>query len=191
MNTIFVVGGGPSLRKVNLRCLANAYTISVNRSFEIVPHSNVIYFSDKRFWDWYADELRREPGLKITGSPHINDPTVLHYQFTGARGLEREPGKLRHGNNSGYAAINLAYLFGARRIILLGFDLRFSGDRSHWHDGYPIKNREETLTQKMRPYFDGLAAELKSDGVEVLNACPRSALDCFEKITIEEALRCS
>ena len=52
-------------------------------------------------------------------------------------GLESARDTLAHGNNSGYAAINLAVHLGAARIVLLGYDMGNDGKVSHFHEGYP------------------------------------------------------
>ena len=38
-------------------------------------------------------------------------------------GLSRTQGVIHQGKNSGYQALNLAYLLGAKRILLLGYDM--------------------------------------------------------------------
>jgi hypothetical protein len=89
------------------------------------------------------------------------------------------------GGNSGYQAINLAYLWGAKRIILLGFDCKPVDGKDHW-----FGQHEKGLTQ-VQPYqlwlnnFTQLAKDLQARGVEVINASPDTALQCFNKAKIE------
>ena len=104
------------------------------------------------------------------------------------RGLDPNYGGLRSGNNSGYAAINLAHHLEYTTIYLLGFDMKFSGQDSHWHSGYPATNRERVF-EKMIDCFDTLVAPAKELGLTIINANPNSKIKCFPKITIEEALR--
>ena len=56
-------------------------------------------------------------------------------------GFSTDPDTLR-GSNSGFAALNLAYLLGYREIALLGFDFQWSAGNSHFHDGYAWQNRQ-------------------------------------------------
>ena len=108
--------------------------------------------------------------------------------------LCREPSTVAHGNNSGYAAINLAWHLGASEIVLLGYDMRpgevLGQDRNgnnvhqiHWHDNHPVPTRP-TVFEKMKGYFPPLAQELENEGVKVWNATPGSALECFERISL-------
>lgn len=90
------------------------------------------------------------------------------------------------GGNSGYQAINLAYLWGATRIVLLGFDCKPVAGKDHWFGQHP-----KGLTQ-IQPYelwmnnFPLLARELADEGVEVINCSPDTALKCFKRSSIEK-----
>ena len=118
-------------------------------------------------------------------------PQVRVLKFTGQRGLELDPSGLRHGSNSGYQAINLAVNLGAKRIVLLGYDMKVNGHRTHWHN----EQRQDasvfagTIRDTMLPHFHTLIDPLKVLGVEVINATPDSALTCFPMMMLEEALR--
>lgn len=101
--------------------------------------------------------------------------------------LSRRPTHLAHGGNSGYQAVNLAALAGAERIVLLGFDMTHRGSRGNWHDQHRVKTPRRYVEQWI-PRFRELAAELKRDGVEVLNASEETALDAFPRRPIAELL---
>jgi hypothetical protein len=119
-------------------------------------------------------------------------PRVTLYHLTGAQGLETKPGCLRHGSNSTYAATNLAAVhLGFKRIYLLGVDMKWGEKNnkatSHWHDGHKRIDAESTYKNMMK-HWATITDPLKEIGVEVWNANPNSALDCFPKCTIERAL---
>ena len=183
----FVVAGGPSLKDFDWSLLNDKNCIAVNRSFEKMPYAKYIYFTDLRFWQWYDEELLEHPGIKATGAKGLGCE-VERYVLTGLRGLDTRPGKLKHGNNSGYAAINLAYHLGAKRIILVGYDMQYSesGD-SHWHDGYKAGNNP-TMLDKMLPWFETLVKPLSEVGIEVINTSMHSRITCFKKQELKELL---
>jgi len=184
---IYVVGGGPSLKGFDWERLKDKYVIAVNRSYQKIPWAQIVYFTDKRFFGWFPDLISHK-GLKISGGK-VGHPDIINYRFTGAGGIDLNSGCLRHGNNSGYAAINLAIQFGAKIVILLGFDMEIK-ETSHWHEGYSITTRPHAY-DKMIPHFDSLAEQAKKLGVTILNASPESRLEAFPKITLEQALLCS
>lgn len=91
---------------------------------------------------------------------------------------------LHYGNNSGYQAINLAYLFGAKRIILLGYDMHAIGPR-HFFGEHPGSLSSGSDYADWIPRFNQLAADLKSEGVEVINCTRSTALHCFPELSID------
>lgn len=97
-------------------------------------------------------------------------------------------GVIYTGGNGGYQAINLAYFLGARKIILLGYDMQRSQNKSHWHGDHPSAlNRSCNFKTWLKNYKD-LARDLRGAGVACVNASRNTALDCFQKVTLEEAL---
>lgn len=182
-----IVGGGPSLIGFDFSRLAKYNVIAVNRAYEVLPHAQYIYFSDYRFWGWHQDGLLVHQGSKVTGSPiKIKHPDVLHYKLTGYRGIDLRPGKLRGGNSSGYAAINLAVHLNARRIYLFGFDMCAQEGVTHWHNGHLIKTKPTVYADNMLRYFPTAVKALACLGVEVYNVGIDSKIDCFKKIALTD-----
>ncbi len=189
--TAFIVAGGPSLERFDFNQLKDKNTIVINKAFFHCPHADVMYWTDGRFYIWYKSDIDNFRGDKYTIKPHGNirkDVKVL--KNTGRSGLETENTGIRHGMNSGYAALNLAYHLGVKRMVLLGFDMTHNGKRSHFHDGYPTKaTKTETLQKTFAPEFTQLAEEFKKKDIDVLNASSISRLTCFRKVDIKTALK--
>jgi len=188
--TVYIVGGGPSLNNFDWNKLKNRNTIVINKAFYNLPTSQVMYWTDSRFYTWYKTDIDKFKGLKYTIRRSNYDENVMLLKKGPKHGLSILKDTLAHGNNSGYAAINLAYLLGAKKIILLGFDMgNNTNGKSHFHDGYPTKATSNEVYQKQFiPGFDSLWAALKEKGINVYNACPTSNLKVFPFISIERAL---
>jgi hypothetical protein len=197
--TCFILGGGPSLRGFDAECLRGRRVIVVNNSYLLAPWADVLYFCDLSWWrqPWKRGETKthREKvaemfsGRVISLGTGVND--VLRLRNSGQRGLETaDPAAIRHGTNSGYQAMNVAYHFGAKRIVLLGYDLHVGGG-AHWHEGHwhtkPVEQFARELTRMVK-YFELLVEPLKVAGVEVLNATPGSALKCWQQCSVAEVL---
>jgi hypothetical protein len=106
---------------------------------------------------------------------------------TQGKGLGRN-GIIHTGGNSGYQAINLVFLLGAKKIILLGFDMQRTNGKSHCHGDHPgTLNRSSNYKLWVKNFLQ-LARDLSAEGVEVTNATRETALNCFERRTLEEAL---
>ena len=87
---------------------------------------------------------------------------------------------LSTGGNSGHQAVNLAFLLGAKRIWLLGFDMgAASSSHNHFfgnHKGRDLTNPNKSLYRDWRKKFDEMAAALAKQNVELLNLSRKTAL---------------
>lgn len=100
-------------------------------------------------------------------------------------GLCTKPGVINHGRNSGYQAIGLAYQMGAARIVLLGYDMQHTGGKRHWFGDHPKSLTNADGIENWRHGFKALAKHLHDDGIEVINASPETALECFKRQPLE------
>ena len=99
-------------------------------------------------------------------------------------------GFLHQGGNSGYQAINLAYLWGARAIVLLGFDCSPSRDgQAHWFGQHGAGLTQHQPFDLWQSKFPQLGEDLKREGVRTINASRETALRCFERMPLEEAIK--
>ena len=85
--------------------------------------------------------------------------------------------------------MNLAYLFGVKKIVLLGFDMQLTGNKQHYFGQHPYhKGSQGPNTHLFKAWlnnFNELARDLKAEGVTVINATRTSALTCFHRGFIE------
>lgn len=112
-----------------------------------------------------------------------------HYPNNGT-GLSLDPEFLVTGSNSGFQALNLAVLAGAATVILLGYDGREPepGQPSHWFGDHP-RREPVAVFAKYRESFTSSAKALAAAGVRVINCSPGSAVEAFEKMELDDALR--
>jgi len=100
-------------------------------------------------------------------------------------------GSVNGGGNSGFQALNIAVQFGAKRIVLVGFDMRL--DRGvHWHGRHPsgLNNPGDPLFVHWRRALNSAASTLADLGVEVINASPISTLTAYPVMSLKEAISC-
>jgi hypothetical protein len=187
--TVAIFAGGPSLTPEDVDYCRDKVdaSIAVNNSYKLAPWATALYAADGRWYKWHQG-VPSFKGLKYTLSQSAGKwPDVQVLKNAGSSGLELEPFGLRNGRNGGYQAINLAVHFGAKRIILLGFDMqRGPKGQEHWHGDHPNRSRSPyTLFLK---YFQFLVNPLNDLGVEVINCSPVSALEVFPKAALRVAL---
>lgn len=157
--------------------------------FKAVPWGDILYACDKPWWDHYINQLRGSFGgdLWTLDKAAAVAYGLNHVPYKDRPGLGRN-GIIHSGGNGGYQTLNLAYLFGAKKIVLLGFDMQETDGRSHSHGDHPGSlNRQSNYKNWVRNY-QALARDLRDAGVEVINATRQTALLCFKKATLEEAL---
>ena len=88
------------------------------------------------------------------------------------------------GSNSGYQAINLAYLLGATRIILLGFDMSNHSGLSHFFGDHPD---EFAGGSDPKRFIAGVNTIKPEDyGIEIINCSRVTELDAFPRMSLED-----
>lgn len=209
--TAVCIASGPSLTldQVNVvkawRERDGCRVIVINDNYLLAPWADALYFADVRWWEHHRDKpfFRDFPGRKISienGAGRFADCTVLKNMSltNGTMGrLSKDPTGIYTGQNSGYQAIGVAILYGCRRIILLGYDMRAkevpitepgkSGVRmsNHWFGEHPWPSDPGSY-RFFREEFARMAVTAKMAGLEILNATPGSALESFPMVTLEE-----
>lgn len=190
--TVFVIGGGPSLRGADLTAIQRRPVIGINQAFRLGPWVPVTFFGDPSFFDTNYADLRLHPSLKVTNHARLRHiPWIRVLRRGKPLGIESARADTTAWNsNSGGSAINLAVLFGAKRIVLLGFDMRLDAQGNHnWHDLYTSRSPDDVYEKRFLPRFRAVAEDLKALGIECVNANPDSALEEFPKLPLEEAVQ--
>lgn len=180
--------------------MAGMAAIAVNNGYEYAPWANMLYACDARWWREYSSRgvcggagWVSFAGIKVTLEPPID--TAIHRVGNGGPwGFDPRPDHVRTGKNSGCQAAHIAAHAGARRILLLGCDCRNDGARAHEFGEHRWFSGKVPDFRDMGSFIKGwqaLATELAARGVEVINCSPHSAIDCFPKMTVQDALTMS
>lgn len=195
--TAVVIATGPSAKAAPIEAIKGcAHIIAVKSSWQLAPWADALYGCDKDWWITVHGAPRFR-GLKISPSPTVckvyRDVHLIRL-LTRAEILIREIGTVgcglrTGGGHSGFHAINLAVQFGAARIVLVGFDMRFDHG-AHWHPHIAGTARHVTdkAMDQCRAALDGCAAQFAELGIEVINASPISALQNYRKAELLEAV---
>lgn len=189
-STVVCLGGGPSLTPADVEaCRGRAVVIAVSDAYRLAPWADALYSCDAKWWDYHAGAADF-PGLKFALETRAGQwPGVQLLQNTGREGIETDPTGVRTGQNSGYQAINLAVHLGARRIVLLGYDMQPAPDgRTHWFGRHPRALEQYSPYAQFIEAYHTAVAPLAALGVEVVNASRATALTMFPRLSIELAL---
>lgn len=189
-----VVASGPSTKRAGVEQLRGKFrVIAIKENVELCPWADLVYGCDRPWWR-NAAGLPGYHGLKVSAAQQLRGPfpeiNLVTVRESVNKILIDEPGVIGSGANSGFQALNLAVQFGARRLLLTGFDM--SMDVSvHWFGrsrGQGRSNPGEWNFRGWRQAFEGVAKALESMGVEVVNASEYTALTCFRKVTIAQMI---
>lgn len=191
---VFILGGGASLTGFDAGVLrGRGRTIAIKEAgLTMAPWADVLFWSDA----WWIDGNRAHDGNRDRLGLHTGSWKIGRSPIQGAGGhdvkilghdgkaaLSESPRGLA-GACSGGSAINLAFLFGARGIVLLGYDMQ----GGNW-DGRP---RKAALSNRYATHFipaiERMAPRLRALGVTVINATPGSRLTCFPHRPLEAIL---
>lgn len=191
--TALILASGPSLREFIREgsIPPGVKTIAVNSTIFAAPAADVCFGVDFMWWKVHHHAVRRESqSRRWTSDRSAAERFGLDF-VRGANEAGLHPTRVNGNGNSGAAAINLAYLFGARRILLLGFDMQPGPlDEKHWHPDHPKPCGQYQCFGDWIYRFDALARGCRDAGVEVINCTPGSALKCFPHLPLKDALLC-
>jgi hypothetical protein len=193
---VFIIGGGPSLNRMDLRPIYDQNVIGVNNAFELGDWVDVLWALDDRWVEWNWDALLNFKGIQYYGTtPHCKLPD-------GAKRIERwnvdnntqnhtglitdRRDQIKANFSSGASAINLAIHLGAAEIILLGFDMKVVAGSHNWHGSHQHRPKDTIYVDRFIKAFYPISKDLDRIGVTCLNATPDSALDMFDHVVLED-----
>lgn len=162
----------------------------------------VHYACNKAWWDCYwSPKLAATSAEKWTCNAEAARDYGLNWVAEkNAPGLSQDPSVIHHGHGSGYTLLNIAYLLGAQRIVLLGYDLKYASDYNghaqqigsqprHYFGEYPEQLQhwpKMRVKQGIHEELVELYRSVATQGlVEIVNCTTDSAIDCFPRIAID------
>lgn len=192
-----VVAPGPSLdiatvQKVEFLRKRGFLVCAVQDAYRLVHWPDILYGCDAAWWDLHGERACYAWNCWSSHSEGTDEKRATADKY----GLNLVAGRfesgfsydqrfIHYGSNSGFQAVNLAILFGAKRIYLVGFDMRRINDKSHFFgehpDGLQITGSYECFIRAFEVAARGLPA-----GIKIYNATPGSALRCFERASLDD-----
>ena len=176
--SIYIIGGGYSLKGFAFNKLANKTTIAVNKSYSYVPNLDYFITMDftalkkipqidsisptKIFTANFTKPYLQEKEGRIVDTRFnliykLEDFDMIIKSYK-TEGIGIKFNDFRNGNNSGFCALQLAVALGYTEIYLLGIDL-VVGKETHWHGGY--NESRESFQKKLEQYYQNFVIGLK------------------------------
>lgn len=189
--TVFIVGGGPSVLEQNTDLLRGRRVIAINSSYQRVPFADYVIGHDKPWWDEHLPKLKAcgFQGRLLAPTEHRVPCTRRLFIHKRYPPLSSDPGWISMKMTTFSGGINLAVHKGASRIVLLGADGKLGKDgRSHHYAPHKWWKFNPTRWDKHRAELQTAVVPLKLLRIEVINASPGSAWDLWPVMTLEQAI---
>ncbi len=186
---VFIIGGGGSLEKFDWSLLKDKLTIGCNDAYlHGKDICKICIFGDTKWFGKHKPQLAQYKGVVFTNAPKLYKSKVewLWVMQRNSSGLHEKA--LGWNFSTGAAAVNLALLLGAKRVLLLGFDMQLARNgKPNWHQNNLDKPNPEVYLKFVRG-FERVASDLKRKypDVEVINVTDNSNLDVFPKVGVED-----
>jgi hypothetical protein len=214
--TIFCLGNGPSLNQQNLGLLDGKIVLLTNRAFRLLDRFqpgiayNVV--GDTHGFNKIGDSLMARPETAFVSchslyayalkreycsDKHLylmpaykwqRNAGTIQPQVLPAIGFSRDiTQRIYLGYSVIFHAIQIAYYLGARRVVMVGVDMNYTGDPAK--DYAIARNDVPHATMdydvQAKPMFEFFVRELKRLNVEFLNATLGGRVDCVPRVTLE------
>lgn len=187
----FVLCGGESLKaQRDLVPHLTGRILAVKHGVLLRPDADVLFFAGERPAEIAPPLLKVFTGehIVVRGRGHqVFPPHAKRVWRTATHeALSADPTMVA-GYDAGTSAINLAALFGATEIIVLGYDMRggrwFTGEVAHY-----LPNPPESDFQRHMSTLPRIAQDAARKGIRIVNCSPISRVTCFERQPLEAFL---
>jgi len=188
----YIIGGGPSLASFDWNALRGRRVLGCNAACYMDPSLVPwVVFGDASFIDKHMSALEKYVaggGNVVTNSSRFRKPRDrppwLRVTLKQRIGLGRD--RLGWNANTGASAINLALLFGANPIYLLGYDMQLRYGKANFHNAYNTRPNEKAYNRfiagmghvwkDLHTMFPGVRVVNLEDDTSALRQFPRESL---------------
>lgn len=188
---VVLIGGGESLREFDWSRLKPWPTLGCNDAYTLGPDiCKVCVFGDHKWFNHHRRSLSNWPNPIFTNQPSLyaGSPDWVLAMRRAANGLHKD--RLGWNGSTGAVAVNLALVLGAKRVLLLGYDMKLRNPHQpNWHNnniGHPNKLSYQRFQEGFRVVAESLPKSFPDR--EILNLGPDSDLDLFPKVELDQWL---
>lgn len=177
---VVCIASGPSLTVEDCETVrASGHpTIVTNTTFRLAPWADIVFGMDLMWWEMHHKEIE----AICTGRKMSTSHAARAYGAESIVYVAWKPQAL----NSGAAAIQLAIASGASKVVLLGYDCKTTGGKMHFFGDHPKGIGNGGSLKRWPKHFKDVSREV---GNKVVNATRQTALTCFPRVELDQALR--
>lgn len=192
-NRIYIVCTGPSLRDFDFEKLRPYNCLAVNFAIRQIPFAmgcvaldNEFYKQINKYRKLLCQTTSRSDTIfhSVFGYQNlVNKPDWASMRFwTSVKryGWDSAEGRICHGFNSGYSAVQIACKLGYTDIRILGMDM----SSGYYYHGEPSRFNYDQLQFK----FEAMKKEMPT-GITIRNYSEQSRLTAWERLPLRYAFR--
>ena len=192
-DTWVCIASGPSLTPEDVEAVKHLNVIAVNDNWKWLrgwrgTGRRFVYGCDPRWWDEYHSAVL---GADLDAACWTQDrKTADKYNLNWIESRRkpnlspRGSGYIHQGSNSGFQALNCAYEWSAQTVLLLGYDMTNERGK-HWFGNHPGNMQADSPFGLFVAGFDSIDVP----DLNIINCSRDTALTCFPRMTIDEALK--
>lgn len=192
---LFATGPGLTPESVELirpyHASGKVVAFGCNDSYRLVDYLDVHYACDGPWWKIHKDKVFQKlpPDCQVwtQDKKTAQDLSINLILGKHQNGLDLEQrDNIYFGSNSGYQLLNIAYHYGIRKFLLVGYNMGVVDHKTHFFGDHPQGLAKTSPYKKFIENYGTIQQEVKD---MVINCTPNSALTCFNKLDLEEALK--
>ena len=172
---VAIVSGGPSLVGFDFERLRGAHVLAIKSTITNMPWADACFgMGDFNGWRDKLDGVQSRVYWLVE---EPEKPTAKNFTFLkrlAGQSVSNDPSAIYSGGTSGFGAFQVAMHKRAKRIVLFGFD----------YEGANADGKWLIWAEHFRVYVPAIAEA----GIGVVNACPQSAISCFQKCTLDDGV---
>jgi hypothetical protein len=193
-DTAVIIATGPSLSDEQLETVrqSGAKSIAVNNAWERAPWCDAAYAGDYMFFKVHVAQMKQACKGRIwTCDRAAAERHQLHYaKPANSPGLGTS--RVHLNGNSGFQSINLAAIWGAKKIVVIGMDMKPAADgRLHFFGAHPKPLTQRCLFEEWRHKAGPMAIDAERLGIDIVNCTPGTALQVFRLGDLQRELTCA
>lgn len=191
--TLFCLGTGPSLATVDHDLLRHHVTLGCN-GIGHVYQPDYYVIGDPFIYGLHKDVFHACLGTRILSTFTRGTCDLrIYWKYENMVGLKRD--EIFSADSTGFILLSMAYVMGASRIVLVGYDGYPPGrGRYHAYDEHAVEVdrvryewREDAKERLMREAFAYAASAAPQDGCDIRLLTPSHLLgDLFDRIAPED-----
>lgn len=187
----FIIGGGMGVKDFDIeRLRGRARVFTVNSSYKDAMFADAHFYNDCEWMRRHGKLMHEFKGFIITTCQQDTERDRVHVMQKVSRpfGISTNPTQVRWNLSSGGCAIGIAAQLGSKDIVLVGFNMKRVGKRTHYHDDYGPKTPNYNPYPHFLQSIRAIAADAHSLGIRLRNCTADTAIPTqeIEQVTPEE-----